>query len=134
MSTNWIQDIEMMHEHYKVHPAIEKMSPETLRDFLKFRIDFIKEEVMELEYATEAEEVVDALIDICVVAIGTLDCFQINAERAWDEVLKANMRKQVGVKKSRPNPLGLPDLIKPKGWEPPNHTYNIGLLTKIPND
>ena len=65
-------------------------------------------------------------MDLCVVAIGTLDLFEVDAHKAWDEVLKANMSKKVGVKESRPNPLGLPDLIKPEGWVGPDHTGNTG--------
>jgi len=65
------------------------------------------------------------------VAIGTLDGFNIDSHRAWDEVLKANMNKTPGVKASRPNPLGLPDLIKPEGWVGPEHSGNYGLLEKI---
>ena len=38
------------------------------------------------------------------------------------------MNKQVGIKESRPNPLGLPDLIKPEGWTAPSHKDNVGLL------
>ena len=41
------------------------------------------------------------------------------------------MRKNVGVKSTRPNPLGLPDLIKPVGWEAPSHEDNHGLLSQI---
>ena len=41
------------------------------------------------------------------------------------------MMKEVGVKPSRPNPLGLPDLIKPEDWEAPNHEGNYG---DLPND
>ena len=37
------------------------------------------------------EEVVDGLIDLCVVAIGTLDALGVDPYRAWDEVHKANM-------------------------------------------
>ncbi len=81
--------------------------------------------------APSLEEVTDALIDLCVVAIGTMDALDINAHIAWDEVHRANMSKQVGIKASRPNPLGLPDLIKPKGWIAPFHTGNIGLLEKL---
>ena len=81
--------------------------------------------------AGDAEEIVDGLIDLCVVAIGTLDAFNVDGNKAWDEVLKANMQKEVGVKESRPNPLGLPDLIKPEGWEAPSHKGNYG---DLPND
>jgi hypothetical protein len=41
------------------------------------------------------------------------------------------MNKEVGIKPSRPNPLGLPDLIKPEGWTPPSHEGNHGLLSKL---
>ena len=37
--------------------------------------------------------------------------------------------KEIGIKKERPNPLGLPDLVKPAGWENPNHNGNHGLFT-----
>ena len=74
------------------------------------------------------EEIVDALIDLCVVAIGTLDLFEVNPYNAWNEVFDANMNKNPGVKASRPNPLGLPDLIKPEGWVAPSHKNNIGTL------
>jgi predicted HAD superfamily Cof-like phosphohydrolase len=70
------------------------------------------------------------LIDLCVVAIGTLDAFNVDAHTAWDRVLEANMNKEVGIKESRPNPLGLPDLIKPAGWTAPTHADNVGLLNK----
>lgn len=89
---------------------------------------------METEAAltnNDAEEIVDGLIDLCVVAIGTLDAFGVDPYKAWDEVLKANLAKEVGVKESRPNPLGLPDLIKPADWEGPDHSGNHGKLNNI---
>ena len=76
----------------------------------------------------DSEEVVDALIDLCVVAIGTLDLFEVNAYEAWNQVLAANLNKKVGVKESRPNPFGLPDLVKPEGWTAPDHTGNHGKI------
>ena len=98
----------------------------------KYHFD-IKEEYDETHEAMiieDAEEIVDGLIDICVVAIGTLDAMGINAHKAWDGVLEANMAKEVGIKEERPNPLGLPDLIKPAGWKPPSHKGNHGLISK----
>ena len=51
----------------------------------------------------DPEEIVDGLIDLCVVAIGTLWMPLVSTRyKAWDEVLKANMAKEVGVKDSRP--------------------------------
>ena len=57
-----------------------------------------------------------------------MDAFKVDSHKAWKEVLKANMKKEVGVKEGRPNPLGLPDLKKPKDWEPPSHVGNYGIL------
>ena len=130
MSTNWSKDINEMHEHYGVPQVVKTMSPEKLKQFLKFRIDFIREELNELETAETAEDVVDALIDLCVVAIGTLDSFEVDVNEAWNQVLIANMNKKTGVNASRPNPMGLPDLIKPEGWKAPSHEGNHGLLSK----
>ena len=67
----------------------------------------------------------DALTDLCVVAIGTLDLFDINALQAWDGVHAANRNKEAGVKASRPNPLGLPDLIKLQDRVAPSHNGNM---------
>jgi predicted HAD superfamily Cof-like phosphohydrolase len=126
-----------MHEKFKVHEAIEKMDKTTLKAFLRFRVACIQEEVDELKSATadnlpiDGEETVDALIDICVFAIGTMDLFGIDADDAWDEVLRANINKEVGVKPGRPNPFGLPDLIKPEGWKAPSHKDNHGKLKDL---
>jgi|TARA_B110000977_G_scaffold195471_2_gene273990 NTP pyrophosphatase (non-canonical NTP hydrolase) len=133
MSVDWVRDIAEMHQKYGVHEWI-KNNPEKLEQLLHFRVAFLKEEFDETFKATgekDAEEIVDGLIDLCVVAIGTLDLFGIDAHKAWQEVHSANMSKEVGVKESRPNPLGLPDLIKPEGWTAPSHEYNHGLLNNI---
>lgn len=131
MSKNWVRDIHKMHKHYGVHEVVNNMDPDKLRQFLKFRVDFLQEELDEMRKADNADDVVDALIDLCVVAIGTLDAYNVDSHNAWNEVLRANMMKKVGIKESRPNPLGLPDLIKPEGWTAPSHEGNYGALTKI---
>ena len=132
MITNWVYDIADMHDKYGVNEKVREFDSEKLKQFLQFRVDFLEEELTELkENMDNPEEIVDALIDLCVVAIGTLDAFEIDSYKAWNEVHKANMNKEVGVKESRPNPLGLPDLIKPEGWTAPSHAGNHGLLTKI---
>lgn len=131
MSRDWVADINEMHDHYGFHEKIEQLDPEQMKALLGFRFDFLTEELTEGLNAESAEDIVDAIIDLCVVAIGTLDAFNINAYRAWDRVLAANMAKRVGIKPSRPNPLGLPDLIKPDGWEGPSHAGNHGRLTEV---
>lgn len=120
-----------MHDYYGVHETVSKMDTEKLKKLLEFRISFLNEELEELKTADNADDVVDALIDLCVVAIGTLDVFGVDSHESWRRVLSANMSKKVGIKESRPNPLGLPDLIKPEGWVAPSHEGNHGRLADI---
>lgn len=130
-SSLWVEDIEMMHEKFGVNNVVSKMSADQLREFLKFRIDCLKEELTELEEAKTADDAVDALIDLIVFAIGTLDAFEVDADSAWDKVYDANMIKEPGIKPERPNPMGFPDMIKPEGWTAPSHAGNVGLFAKI---
>lgn len=131
MSTDWVRDINYMHEHFGQRERYNEFTDEEREKFLQFRIAFLQEELDELkENHDNPEEVVDALIDLCVVAIGTMDAYDIDAHKAWNEVLKANMKKQPGIKPGRPNPLKLPDLMKPAGWEPPSHAGNHGTIPK----
>jgi len=132
MSKNWVKDIAKMHEKYGVGEWV-KDNPEKLSEFLRFRINFLREEYQETAEAwkkNDPEEIVDGLIDVCVIAIGTLEAFGVDAEKAWNEVLKANMSKEVGVKEGRTNTLGLPDLCKPDGWKAPSHEGNHGDLKR----
>lgn len=137
MIGNWVEDIAQMHTKFGVNPVVNEFDKEKLRAFLKFRIDFLQEELDEMKKAFEeggpnaGDDTVDALIDLCVVAIGTLDTFQVDSYKAWTAVHEANMSKKVGIKESRPNPLGLPDLIKPEGWVSPTHADNVGLFEKV---
>ena len=133
MSKDWVKDIHLMQGKYLTRQWV-KDNPEKWKAFLDFRIDFIREELEETEAALvnmDAEEIVDGLIDLCVVAIGTLDAFGVNPYEAWDEVLQANMAKEVGEKPSRPNPLGVPDLVKPDDWKAPSHKGNHGKFNDI---
>ena len=137
MSTNWFNDMIDMHHKY----GVDKWMGDELKSdvdwrkinkFMQFRIGMMQEELDETKNAFEkkdAEEIVDGIIDLCVFAIGTLEVFGVDANKAWDEVYRANMSKEVGIKEGRPNPLGLPDLVKPEGWEGPDHKGNHGNIT-----
>ena len=132
--SEWVRDMEEMHAKYGVHEWIDAADKEQLAKFMQFRLMFLQEELNETQEAFErgdAEEMLDGLIDLCVIAIGTMDAFNCDADGAWEEVFRANMNKEVGVKPSRPNPLGLPDLIKPEGWVGPDHTGKAGYLDLI---
>lgn len=136
-ATFWPSDIEEMHTKFNVNNVVRDLDKEKLKKFLEFRLDFLQEELDEAKKAfnegkiSGADDVVDAMIDLCVVAIGTLDAFDVDSYLAWNRVHSKNMEKTPGIKPERPNPLGLPDLIKPAGWTPPTHEDNVGLLSKI---
>ena len=137
MSKNWFHDMKVMHQKYGVNKwfQAEQQSDVEWRRFNKymaFRLGMMQEELDETKQAFEqkdAPEMVDGIIDLCVFAIGTLEVFGVDANKAWDEVYRANMAKEVGIKEGRPNPLGLPDLVKPKGWEGPVHEDNCGNIS-----
>jgi predicted HAD superfamily Cof-like phosphohydrolase len=134
MSKDWVKDINEMQSKYKTHDWIKDADINKLKAFLRFRIDFLEEELTETRNAQkviDSEEIVDGLVDLCVVAIGTLDAFGVDPYKAWDSVLEANMAKEPGVKEARPNPLGLPDLMKPEGWTAPSHEGNHGILPTL---
>ena len=137
MSTNWFKDMQDMHKKYGVNKWMQAelqsdVDWRKINKFMQFRISMMQEELDETKNAFEKkdeEEMVDGIIDLCVFAIGTLEVFGVDANKAWDEVYRANMSKEVGIKEGRPNPLGLPDLIKPEGWEGPTHKGNHGNIT-----
>lgn len=134
--SDWANDISMMHHKFGVREWFEKNKDDKdlMAKYLRFRLKMCMEEMNETIDAAlfdrNPEEVVDGLIDLCVFAIGTLDVFGVDANEAWDRVYEANMAKSPGVKPGRPNPFGLPDLIKPSGWTPPTHDGNHGDLDK----
>lgn len=126
-----IKDIAEIHAMMGMHPAVKRLSKQDLAEFLQFRFRFLQEEVDEMRDASSAGDVVDALIDLVYVAVGTLDLFQVDTELAWDRVHAKNMLKAPGSNPNRPNRFGFPDMIKPEGWTPPNHDDNVGLLKGV---
>ncbi len=137
MSKNWFHDMKVMHQKFGVNKWMqaEQQSDvefKRLNKFMQFRLAMMQEELDETKKAFEekdAPEMVDGMIDLCVFAIGTLEVFGVDASKAWDEVYKANMSKEVGIKEGRPNPLGLPDLMKPDDWQGPVHEDNCGNIS-----
>ena len=129
--SDWANDIYMMHNKFGVKEWFEKNKDDKdlMATYLKFRLSMCQEELGETLDAfdnKDPEEIVDGLIDMCVFAIGTLDVFGVDANKAWDAIYEANMSKEPGVKPGRPNPFGLPDLIKPADWQGPDHEGNHG--------
>jgi len=137
MSADMAHDMYMLHNKFGVREWFEKNKndKDLMRKFIAFRLMMQYEELGETLTAAlvqgNSEEVVDGLIDSIVFAIGTLDIMGVDVKAAWDEVYEANSAKTPGVKPGRPNDFGLPDLMKPSGWTPPNHSGNHGKLPDI---
>ena len=45
MSKDWVNDISMMHRKYATNIAVRRMNEEKLKEYLKFRINFLYEEL-----------------------------------------------------------------------------------------
>ena len=131
---SWSTDIMRMHNKYKVGEWLENADHYQKTELMKLRMRMLAEEFNETLQAYlqgDAEELIDGLIDLCVISIGTLDIAGVSAQDAWEEVLQANLSKEVGIKSGRPNPLGLPDLVKPQDWKSPNHSNNYGNIKEM---
>ncbi len=136
MSIHWSKDISDMHQKFGVNKWFtkNKSNKEIMKKYLMFRMLMLNEELHETMQAVNSEnpeEIVDGLIDICVFAIGTLNVLEVDADKAWDAIHNANMAKEPGVKAGRPNPFGMPDLLKPEGWKGPDHSDNHGSISDI---
>jgi hypothetical protein len=131
-----IEDIQKMHEKFHVTEFIDNSinNKSLLKKYLKFRLDFIQEELNETIDAyvnKDDKEVVDGLIDILVVTLGTLDIFKCNTPKAWASIMKSNLSKKPGVNLHRQNNFGLPDLIKDEEFIEPDLKGCTGILKKI---
>lgn len=91
----------------------------------KARGEHIAEELKEFLNPISPSDQADALIDIIYIAAGTLAEMGVTpdqAQRAWDEVHSANMRKVNGSLAKRPS-AGPHDAVKPEGWVGPDWDY-----------
>ncbi len=116
--------------------------PRTLpRDLADFRIKFMDEELNEYaqsnaaaimehsmqkadlaNYTFHLEKMLDALVDEVYVVLGTSYLHGFDFREAWRRVHAANMRK-VRAERAEDSKRGSTfDVIKPEGWEPPDHT------------
>jgi hypothetical protein len=96
--------------------------------FLAFRLRFLVEELREgidALFESRPADFVDAMIDLIVVAAGTLSIGKVDGQKAWDEVRRANMSKVRCANPTRSGSGGA-DLVKPDGWQGPDHSDNVG--------
>ena len=110
------KDIKDFHKKFKFKQGkgIESMD----YNFSNWRVDFLMEEIAELTDALDNKddvEILDALIDICYVAMGTAWLMGFPFEEAWKEVQRSNMEKI-----REPSERSENDVIKPEGWKKPD--------------
>lgn len=113
-------DIIAMHEKFGISgPTTPTLLEDPERDF---RIRALLEEMHEFVDAETIEDQVDALVDIVVFALGAAEKMGVDWNAHWKEVLRANMAKELA-KSANDSKRGYKlDLIKPHGWEGPDHT------------
>jgi len=98
-------------------------------DEIDYRLGFLEEEYLETKKAfkeNNTEEIIDGLLDLVYVAIGTLtlmEMSEVQIREHWSEIQRANMTKERSsgdgdVRSKRGHSL---DVVKPEGWTPPDH-------------
>lgn len=98
-------------------------------DIAEFRKLFMAEELREYETADQETDFVkrnaqrlDALVDLCYVALGTAHLHGFDFNEGWRRVHRANMTKVRAKRIDHSMRKSLWDVIKPPGFIPPDHT------------
>ena len=116
-----IKDIDSFHKKFKFEKNDKVGIPDN-NELVNFRTSFLIEELAEYTQAItkrDAAGALDALVDIVYIALGTAWLFNLPFEKAWQEVQKANMSKIRTKSKSKKRGTSF-DVVKPKGWRPPD--------------
>ena len=106
------------------------LDPETLR----FRVEFMREELNEFIEAAEAEDaagMLDALIDLVYVAMGTAHLAGFPWEAGWALVQQANMAKVRATSASESKRGSSLDVVKPEGWTAPDIAGTIDYHNRL---
>lgn len=115
------KDIEKFHEKFGF--SRRKAGEKPSKKLVNFRLKFLQEEVQELNVAfgkNDLADVLDGLVDIVYVALGTAWQLGLPYERAWKLVQEANMKKIKVTSASQSQRGYVGDVIKPDGWTPPD--------------
>jgi predicted HAD superfamily Cof-like phosphohydrolase len=118
-------DVGVFHERFGLdnttgHPPGPR---EVTKEWLAFRVKFIREELEEFECAAITDDhaaMFDALLDISYVVFGTAHGLGYPWQDGWDAVQAANMLKQRATSPEQSVRGGTFDIIKPPGWTPPD--------------
>jgi hypothetical protein len=99
--------------------------PEALNEHIDFRILLMQEELTETLEAfdnRDMTEVLDGLVDLVYVVLGTAHFLNLPFQEAWDEIHHSNMQKELTTEDTIGSAKRgyILDVIKPEGWRPPD--------------
>jgi len=106
-------------DHRRFMQACGQTTDELNLDQYQMYCNLIREEFDELCASDNAVDDLDALIDIMVVTAGALHSLGVDAQGAWNEVMRSNFDKvdpETGLVIKREDGK----VLKPQGWKPPN--------------
>lgn len=109
-------EVAAMHDKFGFDIAEEPQ----LTELWEERLEKMREELDEFEDACKSGDLAgaaDALVDLGVFLKGTVVMMGLPWRVLWDDVMRANVSKERGIKPERPDHTQ--DLIKPEGWEGP---------------
>lgn len=113
-------DVGEFHRRFELPHSTDGNPPAALElSDLTYRIGFMLEELCEFNRAASQDDLagmLDALVDLVYVAMGTAQLKRLPFNEAWVEVHRANMAKERGPTAARGHHL---DVRKPKDWTPP---------------
>lgn len=131
-------DICDFHHKFKLnYDGPPRVLPLELGDF---RAKFLQEELDEYNKARaeivahgdsleRRADMLDALVDLVYVALGTAYLHGFNFAEAWRRVQRANMAKIRAERADQSKRGSTFDVVKPEGWKPPNHMDLVGVIS-----
>jgi predicted HAD superfamily Cof-like phosphohydrolase len=127
LRNSYFADVGIFHKRFGLPTYADGRKPQLLdHDTLRYRTNFMQEELDEFVKATADKslaDAADALADLVYVALGTAHLMGVPFEEIWTEVQRANMTKVRAV--SADDPLSKRkhhlDVVKPADFVPPDH-------------
>lgn len=119
---NNVDQVRKMYQAFGMHEGEQtEMLPVAEMEFC---LQAIAEEFQELSDAYVKQDIAgiaDALVDVSIFVLGTSIRMGLPWEALFNEVMQANMKKELGEGSKARSLAGYKiDLVKPKNWKAPN--------------